>query len=132
MQYSYYLVSQFNEHILKLERPPLGCMPNNTGAHLVKCLIEEAEEFEAAHEEGNFVECVDSLIDSIYFAIGGLYKLGLSEEDALRVFELVHQANMTKVRGQKEGRITGDAADAVKPDEWISPEAAIENYFFKD
>jgi predicted HAD superfamily Cof-like phosphohydrolase len=132
MYLSYYFVSQFNEQILKLERPPLGCMPNDTGKHLFKCLVEEADEFFDAHEEGNFVGCVDSLIDSIYFAIGGLYKLGLNEEDCARVFELVHKANMTKVRGKKEGRITGDAADAIKPDEWVSPEAAIENYFFKD
>lgn len=132
MHYSYHLVSEFNRDILKLERPPLGPMPKDTGDHLFKCLVEEAEEFQEAHEQADFIKCVDSLIDSIYFAIGGLYKLGLSREDAVKVFELVHQANMTKVRGQKEGRITGDAADAIKPDEWVSPEAAIENYFFKD
>lgn len=130
MHYTYHLVSHFNEHVLKLERRPLGPMPKDVGNHLVKCLHEEAIELQEAHDKADLVGCVDALIDSIYFAVGGLYKLGLSREDAVRVFELVHKANMTKQKGQKESRATGDAADAVKPEDWVSPEQAIHDYFY--
>jgi predicted HAD superfamily Cof-like phosphohydrolase len=130
MHYSYYLVQNFNEEILGLERPPLGPMPKDVGTHLVKCLHEEAIELQEAHDNADFIGCVDALIDTIYFAIGGLHKLGLGREDAVRVFELVHNANMSKKRGQKESRATGDAADAIKPDDWVAPEDAIRSYFF--
>lgn len=130
MHYVYHLVSNFNERVLKLERRPLGPMPKDVGSHLVKCLHEEAVELQEAHDNADLVGCVDALIDSIYFAVGGLYKLGLSKNDAVAVLELVHKANMTKQKGQKEGRITGDAADAVKPEDWVSPEQAIHDYFY--
>lgn len=130
MHYIYTCVKHFNEGVLNLEFPPLGPMNKDVGDHLVKCLIEEAHELLEAHDQQDLVKCVDALIDSIYFAVGGLQKLGLTQDEAIRVFELVHNANMTKKRGQKEGRIVGDAADAIKTAEWIPPENAIHNFLF--
>lgn len=129
MKDAFTLIIQFNQEVLQIPKPPLGPMPNGAGEHLVKCLKEEAEEFQEAHIEGDFVGCIDALIDSIYFSLGGLYKLGLSPEDVQNVFHMVHYANMTKKKGQKESRAVDGAADAIKPEGWISPERRIADYF---
>lgn len=89
---------------------------------LVGVLQEEAQELA---EAGNLVEQVDALVDSIIFAMGGLYRLGLTDEQALKCFHAVMDANFGKKAGQKEGREVEGVKDAVKPEGWKGPEARI-------
>jgi phosphoribosyl-ATP pyrophosphohydrolase len=111
-------VVEFNSQVLGIEKRPIGMMPTNEVDHLHKCLIEEAGELVAAHQQGDLIKAADALLDSVYFALGGLWKLGLSPEAVQEIFAVVHRANMTKAKGRVERRDTG-APDAVKPDGWI-------------
>lgn len=127
-------VVEFNRHVLGIDKRDIGLMPDNEMRHLHKCLVEEAGELVEAHQKGDLIKAADALIDSVYFALGGLWKLGLPPEAVTEMFEAVHAANMTKVLGRIERRDTG-APDAVKPDGWSSPEermALIINRYVED
>jgi predicted HAD superfamily Cof-like phosphohydrolase len=101
--------------------------------HLEACVDEEITEFCDAHAQSFagdlrnvvIVESVDALMDLIYFAVGGLHKLGLSPTQMHQCFAAVHTANMTKERGVVLRRGDGEVADAVKPNGWMSPELRI-------
>lgn len=117
-------VFDFNAQVVGIEPRPLGTI---TPEHpemgwLVRVLQEEAQELAEAE---NLVDQVDALIDSIIFAMGGLYRLGLTEEQALKCFHAVMDANFEKKAGQKEGREVEGVKDAIKPEGWKGPEARI-------
>ena len=91
---------------------------------LVAALKEEIQEFEDSRSDA---EKVDALIDLCYFAIGGLVKLGLDEEQAQACFDAVHRANMTKKPGIKDTRPNdGSIVDAIKDENFQDPTDAIE------
>jgi len=120
------LVAEFNRNILGIGARPLGIQPENEAKLSVRQLMEEAEEMALANSSQDFVGVIDSAIDSIYFAYGILYKLGLDNEKVDRIFNSIHNYNMTKKRGVKSGREGFDAADAVKPTNFVmSPEERI-------
>lgn len=121
----YLLVAQFNQEILGLEQAPVGPMSNAFAQHLENALKEEADEFIDAHNNGDFIKQIDSLIDSLYFAYGGLYKLGLSDEQVADIFAAVHNCNMNKKKGVVAKRAIEGSVDAIKPENWVSPEEAI-------
>ncbi len=114
-------VIRFNEEILKIPKRRHGLMGDQEHLHLRKSLNEEITEFEEAYEKGDFIGCIDALVDICYFAVGGLYKMGLSEVEIEKCGKLVHLANMMKARGEIARRATG-APDAVKPKGWKGPE----------
>lgn len=117
-------VFDFNAQVVGIQPRLLGTI---TPEHpeigwLVGVLQEESQELA---EAGNLVEQVDALVDSIIFAVGGLYRLGLTDEQALKCFHAVMDANFEKKSGQKEGREVEGVKDAVKPEGWKGPEARI-------
>ena len=118
-------VINFNATVLGIEQRQLGMMPEAESTITVACLAEEATEFADAVEAGDFIGQVDALIDSIYFATGALYKLGLNSDQIDACMSAVHDANMTKRKGVNAKRGDGSAADAVKPTDWVSPEERI-------
>ena len=90
---------------------------------LIASLKEEVQEYEDAM---NLPEKVDALIDLAYFAIGGLVKLGLNEEQAQDCFDAVHRANMTKKSGINTTRPNdGSIIDAIKDENFQDPTEAI-------
>lgn len=117
-------VVQFNQEILGIEQrsPAPLSYPEFSITH--KCLLEEVEELVTAHFVSDLVGCVDALVDNMYFTIGALYKLGLTPEQIHECCMAVHQANITKKKGVNAKRDTG-AADATKPEGWVSPEESI-------
>ena len=117
-------VVEFNSKILCIGQREIGHVPDNEYMLGVKCLFEEISEFEGARSNDDLVGCIDALADLLYFGIGLMYKHGLSAEKINRVLSAVHEANMTKQRGIRAKRATG-AADAIKPDNWVPPEARI-------
>ena len=125
-------IERFNIEIIDIQKPPIGPMPSNQAQHLAKCISEEILEFREATLKQDFVGGIDALIDIIYFAVGGLHKMGLNADDAEKVFDLVHEANMTKKRGVKESRAVDGAPDAIKPEGWTPPEKRIMQYFFEE
>ena len=117
-------VFDFNARVVGIEPRLLGTItPEHPEMEwLVGVLQEEAQELAEAK---TLVDQVDALIDSIVFAMGGLYRLGLTKEQALECFHAVMDANFEKKAGQKEGREVEGVKDAIKPEGWKGPEARI-------
>lgn len=82
-------------------------------------LNEEVGEYLEAAHQGDMVAAVDGLLDTIYVALGTLYFMGVPVQEC---WDAVHKANMAKVRGITK---RGNACDAVKPPDWVGPEAEI-------
>lgn len=118
-------VVEFNQNVLKIEQRKLNMLPENEFEISMKCLQEELDEFEEAYRKGDIIGCIDAIIDLRYFAVGVLYKHGMSAEVIKKCDTAVHEANMEKKLGVVAKRATEGAADAVKPEGWISPEERI-------
>lgn len=118
-------VVDFNKSILGIGQRELAMLNDSEFKISVECLNEEVQEFIEAHNSGDFIGCIDSIIDLRYFAIGILHKLGMTVEQIEMCDQAVHDANMQKKRGKKDGRGDGIAADAIKPEDWVSPEERI-------
>lgn len=117
------LVETFNKEVVEVPERTLGHKLVLAEAKwLVDTFQEESIEFVEAWDTNDTTGQVDALIDLIYFAMGGLTRLGLDSEQSNQIFQIVHDANMAKKRGNK-GR--GSDMDAVKPESWESPEAKI-------
>lgn len=115
-------VFDFNARVVGIQPRLPGFVPHGEKEWLVGVLREEAQEL---LESTDLVDQVDALIDSIVFAMGGLYRLGLTEEQARACFEAVMDANFEKKSGQKKGREVEGVKDAVKPEGWVGPEERI-------
>lgn len=125
------LVAEFNERILRLppkyeNNEPVQGLSDADFTLSMKQLREEISEFEYADEKDDKAGQVDALLDLIYFALGILYKMGLSPLEINTLFEAVHNANMTKSAGKKKGREVEGAIDAVKPVDFKDPKNVIE------
>jgi hypothetical protein len=119
-------IYQFNNECLNLEERPLNPMTHKAGEHdfMVTALNEEIEEYIEGFEQQDVVKMADSLIDLCYFAIGGLRRMGITEDQARACFLAIHNANMTKKKGSNAKR--GDFADdAVKPADFIPADVQI-------
>jgi len=80
-------------------------------------MLEELQEFlaaEKAHDE------IDAIIDLCYFAYGALAEMGINKNQFEAIFNRVHEANMLKKAGKKEGRNV-NGTDAYKPEGWQEP-----------
>lgn len=115
----------FNQRILEIDQRPISMMNAEEVEHTTSCLFEEVGEFSLAASMSDVVLSIDSLVDLIYFAIGAMYKFGLTRTQIEECILAVHYANMTKRRGVVERRAVKGAADAVKPEGWQSPETRI-------
>lgn len=118
-------VVDFNVRVLKIDQRPKDLLKPAEFEISEKCLKEEIDEFLEAHKHGDFIGCVDAMIDLMYFANGVLYKMGLTPEEITKCKTAVHEANMEKKLGVNERRGDGTAADAIKPFDWVSPEERI-------
>jgi len=118
-------VTEFNAKVLKIDQRPKDMLGEAEFQISKNCLNEEVNEFVNAHIAGDFIGCIDAMIDLIYFAYGVLYKMGLTPEEMVQCQNAVHEANMEKKLGINYHRGDGSAADAIKPDNWISPEERI-------
>lgn len=126
-------VITFNRGLLGIPDRPVALLSVAEGSHLIKCLNEEVGELIDAVTEGQLfgaaeaavVQSVDALIDLMYFAVGGLYKMGLTRAMIVECMQTVHAANMTKVKAKVAKRHVEGAVDAGKPTDFIGPEAEI-------
>ena len=135
-------VVEFNKEIIKLE--PTEYLNPERLQWFKTTINEELGEFEEANEKykmdyeaskkitvdpdallADKVDMIDAIMDLIYFALGRLYEIGCSEDDFAAMWNAIHHANMTKVRGNK-GR--GSDADAIKPTGWKGPEEVFIAY----
>lgn len=125
------LVAEFNEKVLRLppkweNNEPVTGLSDATMQLSHKQLLEEICEWEDADLDNDLPGQVDAMLDLIYFALGVLYKMGLSPLEINTLFEAVHNANMTKAIGKKKGREVEGTTDAVKPVDFKDPKNIIE------
>mgnify|MGYP001421094162 FL=1 len=80
---------------------------------------EEFDELLSAFSENDAEAMVDALIDITVFALGTLAIAGVDVEEA---WQEVHLANMSKIRGTKEGRDHSGGWDLIKPKNWEAPD----------
>lgn len=118
-------VVEFNSRVLNIQQRPKDMLSKAEYDISVKCLKEEVQEFEEAYNQGDYIGAVDAMIDLMYFAVGVLYKKGLSANQIESCCTAVHEANMEKKLGVNHRRGDGSAADAVKPEGWVAPEQRI-------
>lgn len=84
-------------------------------------LMEEMKETLKAYNEKNAEEWVDGHVDILVIALGNLHLAGVDVEKA---WDEVFRANMSKVRGVKEGREESGGFDVLKPKDWVAPSHA--------
>lgn len=80
-------------------------------------MYEELTEFVDA---ANKYQELDAMIDLVYFAFGTMAEMGVNAKQFSEAWSRVHNANMAKKAGKKEGRST-NGIDAAKPDDWKEP-----------
>jgi predicted HAD superfamily Cof-like phosphohydrolase len=118
-------VIRFNSKILGIKTRPKGLLSSGEMDHLHKCLLEELNEFTDGHNHSDYIECIDSLIDLMYFAVGGLYKMGMTSKQIAKCAKIIHNCNMQKKKGVVARRQTDGSVDAAKPSKWKSPEELL-------
>jgi len=124
-------IHEFNTKLLGVNVPQPTLLPLAERNWLLTALHEEIDEFLQATEQESIVDCVDSLLDLVYFAIGGCVRLGLKPQQIKQCFNAIHSANMAKKMGIKESRPQdGSVADAIKPAGWVAPEKVMKTILF--
>ena len=117
-------VQQFNRELLGVQQTGIRLLTDKERDYTHRCLVEEADEMRDAGMAQSVPKQVDAFVDSIYFALGGLYRMGLSPEQVQQCCMAVHEANMTKKKGVNERRDMG-VEDVIKPASFVPPEEAI-------
>lgn len=119
------LVGDFQREVLGNRRPVQPRMPLDR-AMAVQCLDEEVKEFADALSTEKVEDAVDALVDLVYFAMGTCYQMGVDFDEA---FLIVHTANLLKRKGVTKRGETANG-DAVKPEGWCDPKAAIRSLIY--
>ena len=89
----------------------------------MKFLVEEVNEFDEAVKEGNIVKAFDALIDTVYVALGTAVMMNLPFQKG---WDIVHSANMTKMRARHSGESKrGTKFDVIKPPNWTPPDMML-------
>ena len=117
------MVKEFNNEIIGMPTVRLAhCLPPDRVNWFGKVICEELDEFKEAYRLKDNVGMLDALIDMTYFILGRVQECGFTEAQWNNCFAAVHEANMTKHKGNK-GR--GSDIDAVKDSNWVGPEERI-------
>ncbi len=125
-------VFRFNRDVVKIGDRLMHPLTPDESRWLKSAIQEEGEELLGAFYsltvenptlKDVLVDQIDACVDAAIFAIGGLARMGLTEQQAEACFLAVMAANFEKKAGVKPGR--QGAPDAVKPEGWIGPEARI-------
>lgn len=78
-------IVNFNQEILNIEQRTQGLLPANEAQISIESLNEEIEELRQAYREKDFIKAVDAIADTLFFAVGVLYKFGLSSNQIVNV-----------------------------------------------
>jgi hypothetical protein len=119
------VVSKFNKEVIGIDRPCGTIEDGKEFNFLIGSMKEEIKELITAREESDFIGEIDAICDLVYFAVGGLARMGVSPEASNKIFEVIHDCNMQKSKGKKKEREVTHNLDAVKSSTWIGPESQI-------
>ena len=78
-------------------------------------MLEEIEEFTEAQ---NIYDQADAMIDLIYFALGTLVEMGVKPKE---IFDIVQNANMSKLWKDGKPRYREGDGKVLKPPAWEDP-----------
>lgn len=78
-------IVNFNQEILNVEQRTQALLPANEAQISIESLIEEAQELRDAFGEKDFIKAVDAVADTLFFAVGVLYKFGLTSNQIANV-----------------------------------------------
>lgn len=124
-------IYEFNTQLLGVKTGQPRLLEKAELDWLIVALNEEIQELVEADEKRSLVDCVDSVLDLAYFAVGACVRMGLTQDQIEGCFNAIHTANMRKKQGVKESRPQdGSIADAVKPSDWVAPEKVMERVIF--
>ena len=90
---------------------------------LVNLLEEELDEYGVAYVDNVEVDQLDALVDIIYIAIGGMWKMGLSAEQIEAAIHIVCDSNDSKSAKKTPSHIK---ANIDKGAEFIPPEPRLQ------
>lgn len=114
-------VARFNAQIVGFPVPDSPqLLSEDRQAFRQQFIREENDEIEAAYRAGDLEGVVDGHIDAVYVHLGALNEMGVASGAA---FDVVHEANMAKKRGELSKRASS-GYDAVKPPGWKAPSHA--------
>lgn len=117
------MVKEFNNKIIGMSTVKVAHdLPSDRVEWFGNVVCEELDEFKKAYQLKDTVGMLDALIDMTYFILGRVQECGFTETQWDKCFAAVHEANMTKRKGNK-GR--GSDIDAVKDADWVGPEERI-------
>lgn len=117
------MVKEFNNEIIGMPTVKVAHdLPSDRVEWFINVVCEELDEFKKAYQLKDTVGMLDALIDMTYFILGRVQECGFTETQWDKCFAAVHEANMTKRKGNK-GR--GSDIDAIKDFTWVGPEDRI-------
>ena len=99
--------------------PTPGSLHDDLKLDRMNFMQEELNEF---WEAETIEDQMDALIDLQYFLLGTMFEMGISQGQYDESWSQVHNANMRKKKGPKNGRTTLTDDDAGKPDDWTGPD----------
>ena len=85
-------IVNFNKEVLGIEQRVQSLIPANEAQISIESLVEEANELREAFEGQDFIKAVDAVADTLFFAVGVLYKFGLTSDQIANV--ILHQHNV--------------------------------------
>ncbi|MFP7480217.1 HAD family hydrolase [Terribacillus saccharophilus] len=120
MNKQFEMVKQFQKAMEQpvAEKPTVMDAPRRCARY--NYMGEELQEFLSAKTE---VDQADAMIDLIYLAIGTLVELGVKPE---RLFEIVHEANMSKLWQDGKPRFRESDGKVLKPPHFVRPEPLLQ------
>ena len=122
-------VAEFHaKFLLVSDEPPVP--KNYTSTEMLRFrtgfLIEESQEHNDAANAGDLVKAIDANLDAIYVAVGNLRMMGVGSILASRLWDIVHRANMAKVRAERaEDSARSTTFDVIKPPGWVAPDESL-------
>ena len=120
MDKQYEMVRDFQ---LKMEQPvaekPMVMSKKRRESRFIY-MDEELKEFLAAD---TIVDQADAMIDLMYLVFGTLVELGVKPE---KLFEIVHNANMSKLWEDGKPHMDSEAGKIIKPPSFVRPEPLLQ------
>lgn len=87
-------IVNFNKEVLGIEQRVQSLIPANEAQISIESLVEEANELREAFEGQDFIKAVDAVADTLFFAVGVMYKFGLSQNQIVNAIMSQHNSRL--------------------------------------
>ena len=121
-------IVNFNKEVLGIEQRTQGLIPANEAQISIESLVEEANELREAFQGQDFIKAVDAVADTLFFAVGVMYKFGLSQNQIVNAILSQHNkrlqhpmcaiyecgVELSEHIGFPEGQLTAEYAQSIE------------------